>query len=197
VLLRSICVFCGSSTGRRPAYAAAADEVGRTLAERDIRLVYGGGNVGLMGRVADAARAAGGEVIGVIPRQLADFELAHGGLTDLRIVGSMHERKAMMAELSDGFITLPGGCGTFEEFCEILTWSQLGLNPKPCGIYNVEGYFDPLLAMLDRGVEEGFFTAPNRRLALVSDALLPLLEQMAAFRPAPHPRWTAPTIDQT
>jgi uncharacterized protein (TIGR00730 family) len=154
--LRSVCVFCGSSVGVRPEYAQAAEEMGRLFAERQIRIVYGGGNVGLMGELANAALAAGGQVIGVIPQMLVDRELAHTGLTELRIVLSMHERKALMAELSDAFIALPGGLGTFEELFEVLTWAQLGIHNKPCGCLNVLGYFDALLALLNQAVAEGF-----------------------------------------
>jgi len=140
--------------------------MGEALARRGLGLVYGGGRVGLMGVVADAALAAGGEVIGVIPRALSGPELAHAGLSDLRVVGSMHERKALMAELSDAFIALPGGYGTFEEFCEVLTWTQLGLHRKPCGILNVEGYYDPLLALFDHAAAEQFVKPIHRRLVV-------------------------------
>ncbi len=157
----SICVFCGSSPGSRPEYAEMAAAFGRLLGHRGIRLVYGGGNVGLMGVVADAALAAGGEVIGVIPQMLVDRELAHRG-TDLRIVTSMHERKALMAELSDAFVALPGGLGTYEELCEVLTWSQLGIHHKPVGCLNVAGYFDPLARLLDHAAEEGFLRRDQR-----------------------------------
>jgi len=169
--LRSICVFCGSQLGVRPEYAAAAGSFGRLLAERGIRLVYGAGKVGLMGVLADAALAAGGEVIGVIPQMLVDRELAHRGLTDLRLVGSMHERKALMAELSDAFVALPGGLGTYEELCEVLTWAQLGFHDKPCGCLNVLGYFDPLTRLLDHAVSEGFLLGEQRQLFIsASDA---------------------------
>jgi uncharacterized protein (TIGR00730 family) len=181
--LRSICVFCGSSTGNRQEYVAAAADFGRLLGERRIRLVYGAGNVGLMGVLADAALAAGGEVIGVIPQMLVDRELAHRGITDLRIVTSMHERKALMAELSDGFVALPGGLGTFEELCEVLTWVQLGIHRKPCGCLNVMGYFDSLARMFDHAVTEGFLRSEQRRLFISSNepnALLRLLESHAS-----------------
>jgi uncharacterized protein (TIGR00730 family) len=169
--------------GGRKAYATAAEGLGRLLAARGIRLVTGAGHVGLMGVVADAALAAGGQVIGVIPRMLVERELAHQGLTELRIVGSMHERKALMAELSDGFVALPGGLGTFEELCEILTWAQLGIHDKPCGCLNVLGYFDPLLAMFDRAVTEAFLQHDQRRLLLSAakpEELLRLFEQRRA-----------------
>ena len=145
-----ICVFCGSNSGNNPAYRAAAIELGRLLAGRDIEIVYGAGNIGLMGILADAALAAGGKVIGVIPESLMAKEVGHLGLTELRIVKSMHERKAIMSDLSDAFIAMPGGFGTFEEFCEVVTWSQLGIQSKPCGLLNVEGYYDPLLELFDQ-----------------------------------------------
>src|SRR5687768_1995205 len=181
--LRSLCVFCGSSVGNRPEYAAAAREVGRLLAQRGIRLVYGAGNVGLMGVLADAALAAGGEVIGVIPQMLVDRELAHRGISDLRIVGTMHERKALMAELSDAFLALPGGLGTFEELCEAMTWSQLGIHAKPCGALNVGGYFDHLSALLDQAVSEGFLWAGHRPLLVASDDAAALLGKLERFEP--------------
>ena len=163
-----LCVFCGSREGTDPRFAAAARELGTQLAQDGIGVVYGGGRIGLMGLVADAALAAGGEVIGVIPAALAEREVAHQGLSQLHIVDSMHERKALMNELSAGFIALPGGFGTFEEFCEVVTWSQLGIHRKPCGLLNVAGYFDPLIAMFDRAVELGFISDDNRAIVLVS-----------------------------
>jgi uncharacterized protein (TIGR00730 family) len=182
--IRSLCVFCGSSVGNRPEHAAAAKETGRLLAERGIRLVYGAGNVGLMGILADAALEAGGEVIGVIPQMLVDRELAHRGLTYLRIVGTMHERKALMAELSNAFLALPGGLGTFEELCEALTWSQLGIHAKPCGALNVNGYFDHLAALLDRAALEGFLSAENRQLLHIAAQAHELLERLELSLPA-------------
>lgn len=167
--MKRVCVFCGSSHGVRPAYTEAARRMGTLVAGRGITLVYGGGNVGLMGELADAALGAGGEVIGVIPRSLADREVAHLGLTDLRIVSSMHERKAMMAELSDAFIAMPGGMGTYEELFEVITWSQLGLHKKACGLLDVEGFYAPLVAFVDRAVSEGFIK-PAHRGIVVSDA---------------------------
>jgi uncharacterized protein (TIGR00730 family) len=187
--LNSICVFCGSSLGARPEYSAAAQAMGTLLGERRIRLVYGAGNVGLMGTLANAALAAGGEVIGVIPQMLVDKELAHRGLTELRIVTSMHERKALMAELSDAFIALPGGLGTFEELCEVLTWAQLGIHSKPCGCLNVLGYFDPLHATLDCAVTERFLHPQQRRLLLSSDSPADLLEKLAAHEPYYSEKW--------
>ena len=149
--MKSVCVFCGSQPGDDPAYEGAAWALGETLAAMGIELVYGGGHVGLMGAIADAALAAGGEVTGVMPRALVDREIAHTGLSRLHVVGSMHERKAMMSELSEGFVALPGGSGTLEEFFEVLTWAQLGEHGKPCGLLNVAGYYDPLLAVFDHG----------------------------------------------
>jgi hypothetical protein len=167
--MRRICVFCGSSSGTRQNYQKAAQAVGRLLCRRGIELVYGGGNVGLMGVLANACLNEGGRVIGVIPQALADRELAHTGLTELRIVSSMHERKALMADLSDAFVCLPGGYGTWEEFFEVLTWSQLGIQRKACGVLNVDGYYDPLLAMADKALSEGFIR-PIHRDSLLSDA---------------------------
>jgi len=175
--LTSICVFCGSSAGVRPDYATAASAFGHLLAEQKIRLVYGAGNVGLMGVLADAALAAGGSVIGVIPQMLVDRELAHPG-TDLRIVTSMHERKALMAELADAFVALPGGLGTYEELCEVLTWGQLGIHAKPVACLNIAGYFDPLERMLDHAVDEGFLRLEQRKLLIVADDGEKLLAQL-------------------
>lgn len=163
--------------------------MGRELARRGIGLVYGGGNIGLMGVVADSALAAGGEVIGVIPEALMARELGHEGVTELKVVRSMHERKALMAELSDGFIALPGGFGTLEEFCEILTWSQLGIHPKPCGILNINGYFDQLLAFFDRSVSEGFVRSEHRALVLVGEEPGALLDEMIGFRQPQVHKW--------
>ena len=191
--LRRVCVFCGSSEGTRPDYLDAATALGETLAGRGIGLVYGGAHVGLMGRVADACRAAGGAVTGVIPERLVDAEVAHTGLDDLRVVGSMHERKALMADLSDGFVALPGGFGTFEEFCEVVTWSQLGLHPvpKPCGLLDVAGFYAPLVALFDRGVDEGFIRPVHRGLVLSGDDPGALLDDLAAWTPPPVTRkWT-------
>ena len=165
------CVFCGSAQGRSPRYRDTAEHVGRTLAERGIGLVYGGGNVGLMGAVADAAVRAGGEAIGVIPRRLAEREVAHDGLTQLHVVETMHERKALMTELSDAFLTLPGGFGTLDELFEAITWRQLGFHDKPCGLLDVDGYFDGLLAFIDRAVDDGFVRPGDRsRLVRGDDA---------------------------
>ena len=171
--LQSVCVFSGSSPGARPSYTETATALGREIAERGLRLVYGGASVGLMGAVADAALAAGGEVVGVIPQHLMDREVAHDGLTELRVTGSMHERKALMADLADGFVALPGGLGTLEELAEILTWSQLGLQSKPCGLLDVDGFFDPLLAFLDHTVTERFVSTEHRALVLAAPDQLP------------------------
>lgn len=187
--MNTICVYCGSSPGRDPAYAAAAHAVGRLLAETGRTLVYGGGHVGLMGAVADAALATGGKVIGVIPRALEEKELAHDGLTELRVVGSMHERKAIMADLADGFIALPGGLGTLEELFETWTWGQLGLHAKPYGLLNVAGFYDPLLALVDHMVDERFVGPAHRELLLVDSAPERLLGRMAAHHVASLPRW--------
>ncbi len=192
--MQSICVFCGSNPGRDPAYRAAAEQLGRTLAALGIRLIYGAGNIGLMGAVADACLAAGGEVIGVIPEALMGKEVEgrhveHRTLTRLEVVDSMHTRKARMAELSDGFIALPGGFGTFEEFCEILTWGQLGFHVKPMGLLNVQGFYDPLLAMFDRAVSDGFLRPQNRAMALASTDIDDLLARMADYQPEPVSKW--------
>jgi uncharacterized protein (TIGR00730 family) len=187
--LRRIGVFCGSSSGTSPVYHDAAEQLAHEMVRRGIGLVFGGGCVGLMGIVADAVLAAGGHAIGVIPHAMVAREIAHQGLPDLRIVGSMHERKAMMAELSDGFIALPGGFGTFEEFCEVVTWTQLGLHRKRCGLLNVDRFYDPLLALFDRAVKDGFLKAANRNL--VADDTDPgaLLDKIAAPLAAPEPKW--------
>lgn len=163
--------------------------LGNLMVEHRIDLVYGGGNIGLMGVLADAVLNAGGRVMGVIPESLMAKEVGHQGLTELRIVKSMHERKALMSDLSDGFIAMPGGFGTFEEFCEVVTWSQLGLQSKPCGLLNVEAYYDPLLLLFDHAVREGFLREENRRLVLQDRDPERLLKKMANFRPAPVDKW--------
>ena len=188
-MARRICVFCGSSSGARPCYLAAAASLARQLVARGIAIVYGGGNVGLMGALADAALDAGGEVIGVMPRSLVEKDVAHRRLSDLRVVGSMHQRKALMAELSDAFIALPGGYGTFEEFCEALTWTQLGLQRKPCGILNVEGYYDPLLALFDRAVAEGFLRPVHRGMAISDSDPQSLIARLLGFEPPVADKW--------
>jgi uncharacterized protein (TIGR00730 family) len=165
-MLRRVCVFCGSQAGRSPAYAAAARALGRLLAERGIELVDGGGRVGLMGVLADEVLARGGRAIGVIPQALMERELGHTGMSELHVVGSMHERKALMAELSDAFVALPGGFGTFEEICEAITWAQLGIHPKPCALLDVDEYWAPLVALFDQAVEQGFLDPSARALVL-------------------------------
>ncbi len=187
--MNRISIFCGSSAGNRPEYVQCARGIGAMLADRGIGLVYGGANVGLMGEVADAALSRGGYVIGVIPRALVEKEVAHKNLTDLRIVGSMHERKAMMAELSDAFVALPGGFGTMEEFVEVLTWSQLGLHVKPCGLLNVAGYYDPLLTFFKHSVTEGFVSRSHAELVLADSEPGILLDRLAAWRPPRTPKW--------
>ena len=192
--MKRICVFCGSNAGNNPVYRTAAEKLGRLLAARGIELVYGAGNIGLMGAVADACLEAGGTVIGVIPEALMGKEVAgravdHRALTRIEVVDSMHTRKARMAELSDGFIALPGGFGTFEEFCEILTWGQLGFHVKPMGLLNVNGFYDPLLALFDKAVEEGFLRAQNRAMALADNDIEKLLAAMTGYRPEPVSKW--------
>ena len=176
-MLHRVCVFCGSSLGILTDYARAADNMGRLLAQRGIELVYGGGNVGLMGVVADACLGEGGRVVGVMPRALVEKELAHRGLAELHVVESMHERKALMADLSDAFVALPGGYGTWDEFCEVLTWSQLGIQRKPCALLNVSGYYDPFLAMADRAKDEGFLREVHRELLLTDTDPVLLLDR--------------------
>lgn len=183
--MRRVCVFCGSSPGSNGRYLEIAREVGRTLARRGLGLVYGGGSVGLMGAVATSALEAGGEVDGVIPRALEARELAHGGLTRLHRVASMHERKAKMNELSDAFVALPGGMGTLEELSEILTWAQLGLHAKPCGLLDVEGYYRPLVAYFDHAVAEGFLRPEHRQLVLVDGDVESLLGAFERYEPPP------------
>ena len=192
--MKRICVFCGSNAGLNPIYRTEAEKVGRLLAARGTELVYGAGNIGLMGAVADACLEAGGTVIGIIPEALVGKEVAgrvvdHRALTRLEVVDSMHTRKARMAELSDGFIALPGGFGTFEEFCEILTWGQLGFHVKPMGLLNINGFYDPLLAMFDRAVSDGFLRPQNRAMALADTEIETLLAQMDGYRPEPVSKW--------
>jgi uncharacterized protein (TIGR00730 family) len=179
-MVKRICVFCGSSSGARPAYAEAARDLARSLAARNIGIVYGGSRIGLMGILADEALAAGGEVIGVIPHALVAKEIAHSGLTELYTVGSMHERKALMADLSDAFIAMPGGFGTFDEFCEILTWTQLRLQHGPVGILNVDGYYDLMLQMFDHATAEGFVKPEHRGMVIAEAAPEALLELLLA-----------------
>jgi uncharacterized protein (TIGR00730 family) len=190
--MKRICVFCGSSAGARPIYMDAARELGSELARRRIGLVYGGAKIGLMGEVARAVIAGGAEVIGVIPQSMVRKEVAFTELGDLRIVGSMHERKASMADLADGFIALPGGLGTLEEFCEIMTWGQLGIHRKPCGLLNIENYYDQLLTFLDHGVEEGFIKPAHRGLAIVERDSATLLKRFEDFQPIGGSKWLDP-----
>ncbi|MBS1811783.1 MAG: TIGR00730 family Rossman fold protein [Acidobacteria bacterium] len=187
--MKRLCVFCGSNKGARPVYTAAAKALGHAFVKRNIGLVYGGGNVGLMGVIADEILAQGGEAIGVIPHSLVRREVSHQSLTAQHVVGTMHERKALMAELSDGFIAMPGGMGTFDEFCEILTWAQLGIHQKPCGILNVENYFTPLLTMFDHAVTEGFLRDAHRALVLEATEPDDLLDALAAYRPQQVEKW--------
>jgi uncharacterized protein (TIGR00730 family) len=186
--MKRVCVFCGSSPGARASYRDAAVRLGAAIAERGLGLVYGGAHVGLMGVVADAALAARGEVIGVLPRALEARELAHRGLSELHVVASMHERKARMAELSDCFIALPGGVGTLEETFEAWTWTQLGLHAKPCALLDVDGYYAPLQAFLDRAVTERFVRSEHRAMLLVDDDPERLLDALA--------RWRAPVVEK-
>ena len=187
--MRSVCVFCGSNSGTRPEYRAAAEATGEHLARTGVRLVFGGGAVGLMGVVAAAAMRAGGEVIGVIPAALDRREIANRAVTELHIVETMHERKAMMAELSDGFVALPGGLGTFEELFEVWTWAQLGIHAKPVGLLNVAGFYDALLTFLASAVDEGFLRAQHLDLLVSETEPARLIERMRAHRPAPVEKW--------
>jgi uncharacterized protein (TIGR00730 family) len=187
--LSSVCVFCGSNAGVDPAYLEAARHAGRGLAQRGLRLVYGGAHVGMMGALADAAMAAGGEVTGVIPRQIVDLEVAHDAVADLRIVDSMHERKALMADLADAFVALPGGIGTLEELFEVFTWAHLGLHRKPLGLLDVAGYYAPLEAMLDHSVEQRFLRPETRAMLVRDDSLDALLERFDAWEPPRGAKW--------
>jgi uncharacterized protein (TIGR00730 family) len=187
--MKSVCVFCGSNTGRDPVYAAGAIAMGRAIARRGLVLVYGGGQVGLMGIVADAALAAGGEVHGIIPSMLDRKEVGHHGLTRLEIVETMHERKARMAKLSDGFIAMPGGIGTFEEIFEIWTWSQLGIHAKPLGFLDIGGFYGPLGAFLDGTVSAGFLRPAHRAMAHLETDPEALLDALAAHKPVIETKW--------
>ena len=191
--LERVCVFCGSSPGSDPAYVESGRRLGALLARRRIGLVYGGGRIGIMGALADAVLEAGGEVIGVIPKALATKEVAHRGLTRLHVVASMHERKAMMAELSDAFVALPGGLGTLEELFEVATWSQLGLHRKPIGLLDVNGYYDHLLAFLDHAVRERFVSAEHRAIIRTARDAEALIEGLRTPPPGPSAKW----IDST
>ncbi len=187
--MKSLCIYCGSSLGSQPAYADAAREMGRALVAANIELIYGGGRVGLMGVLADAVLEAGGRVQGVIPQALADLEVAHAGLTQLHVVETMHQRKALMANLSDGFIALPGGIGTFEELFEIWTWAQLGMHTQPIGLLNVAGYFDLLLGFLDHAVDQQLLKPVHRGVLQVSDSPRELLARLLDAHPASSPKW--------
>lgn len=187
--MRSVCVFCGSSRGANPEIIVAARQLGALLAERDIDLIYGGGSVGLMGELADSVLAKGGRAIGVIPQFLLDKEVGHVGLTQLKVVNTMHERKALMAELSDAFVALPGGIGTFEEFFEVWTWGQLGLHAKPYALLNVANFFDPLLTFLDHVVAEKLLRSEHRQLLLVESKPAKLLDRISTARPTQLPKW--------
>jgi uncharacterized protein (TIGR00730 family) len=187
--LRTVCVFCAANTGADPAYARQAGEMGRYLAESGRRLVYGGGRTGLMGALAEGALSAGGEVIGIMPKHLVEREVAHSGLTELRVVASMHERKSLLADLSDGFLAMPGGLGTMEELFEVWTWGQLGLHRKPYGLLEVNGFFAPLLTFLDHAVMEGFIRQEYRELLVVDTEPSSLIGRMEAMSPPAVPRW--------
>ena len=187
--MRKLCVFCGSSAGRESGYTALAVQLAHELAQRNIGIVYGGGRVGLMGALADAALAAGGQVIGVMPQALIDREIAHRGLTELRVVGSMHQRKALMAELADGFIALPGGIGTLEELFEVWSWAQLGFHRKPCGLLDVDGFFDPLIQFLDHLVTAGFVRPAHRAMLLLATSPADLLAQFAGYEAPKVGKW--------
>jgi len=189
--MKRVCVFCGASSGRRAVYADAARAFGATCARRGLGVVYGGGRVGVMGVVADAALAGRGEVVGVIPQELVDRELAHGGLTDLHVVASLHERKALMADLSDGFVALPGGFGTLDELAEQLTWSQLGLHAKPVGLLDVDGFWRPLVALARHMVDEGYVREADLRAVVVGDDPDALLDALARVEPR-RPKWSRP-----
>jgi uncharacterized protein (TIGR00730 family) len=191
-VLRTVCVFCAANSGTLPRYAERAAAMGRYLAMSQRRIVYGGGRTGLMGALADAALQAGGEVIGVMPRHLVDREVAHTGLTELRIVGSMHERKSLLAELSDGFLAMPGGIGTLEELFEIWTWGQLGVHHKPYGLFQVEEFYTPLLTFLDHAVAAGFIRPANRALLVVDSDPAALIRRMEHVRLPDVPRWLDP-----
>ncbi|MBA2484311.1 MAG: TIGR00730 family Rossman fold protein [Nitrosomonas sp.] len=187
--MKRICVYCGSSLGKHPDYTKAAHLLAEEMFKRDIGLIYGGASIGIMGQVADAVLALGGEVIGVIPRALALKEVSHSGLTELKIVGSMHERKTLMTDLADGFIALPGGLGTLEELFEILTWAQLGFHQKPCGLLNIGNYYDSLVGFLDHAVDEAFIKPIHRSLLQVSDCPSQLLDAFASFQPSIKNKW--------
>ncbi|MCG2753416.1 MAG: TIGR00730 family Rossman fold protein [Desulfobacteraceae bacterium] len=187
--MKRICVFCGSNPGANPRYVQTAKALGRVMAEKSLGLVYGGASVGMMGEIADAVLQAGGDVIGVIPKFLVDKEVSHEHLTDLRVVNSMHERKMLMADLSDGFIALPGGLGTIEEFFEVVTWAQLGMHGKPCGLLNVAGYFRMLVEFLEHAVQERLIRAEHRSMILMDENPGALLEKFDSYQPPVVEKW--------
>ena len=187
--MKNICVYCGSTPGKRTEYLESARTLAKELVRRDIGLVYGGASVGIMGEIADTVLAGGGRVLGVIPQALVDKEVSHHGLTELKVVSSMHERKAIMADAADGFIALPGGLGTMEELFEVLTWSQLGFHQKPCALLNVNNYYDHLALFLDHAVEEQFVKQPHREMLLVGTNPKQLLDSMAAYKPPHGDKW--------
>ena len=190
--METVCVFCGSRDGARASYKVLAQRMGSMLARRGLKLVYGGGRVGLMGALADAALKEGGEVIGVIPEALIVKEVAHAGLSKLHVVGSMHERKKLMVDLSDGFVALPGGYGTLEEFLEVLSWAQLSFHEKPCGLLDVDGYWEPLSSLFDKAVVEGFIISEHRSLVLTEEDPELLLDEMNRYVPPKAKRWIGP-----
>lgn len=187
--MKSLCVYCGSNSGAHPAYVEAAIALGTRMARDGIRLVYGGGNIGLMGTIADAVLAAGGEVVGVIPKHLVDMEVAHAGLTELEVVDSMHQRKSRMFDLADAFVAMPGGFGTLEEIVEMFTWRQLGISEKPCALLDVNGYYRPLVAMMDRMVEERFLHPGQREDMWTGDDIEAMFEWMRGYQPAQASKW--------
>ena len=187
--MKSICVYCGSSFGKQSAYAASARAMAKTMVQRDMTLVYGGASVGIMGEIADTVLKGGGKVVGVIPQALVDKEVSHAGLTQLHIVASMHERKALMAELSDGFVALPGGFGTLEELFEVLTWAQLGFHQKPVALLNVANYYDGLLSFLDRATDEMFVKTAHRELLIAEASSEQLIDRMESFSPPSSTKW--------
>ncbi len=188
-MINTVCVYCGSSKGNEAIYAEEAKAFGRLLVQYGLKLVYGGARVGIMGILADTVLKAGGTAIGVIPENLVDLEVAHDNLSELHVVDSMHKRKAEMADRSDAFIALPGGLGTFEELFEVMTWAQLGLHQKPCGLLNINGFFDPLVAFLDHAVDQGFIQSMHRRLLMVEEKSQRLIERFNKFKPVTIPKW--------
>jgi uncharacterized protein (TIGR00730 family) len=187
--MKSICVYCGSNFGEWGSYIEAAQDLGVKMAEREITLIYGGGNVGLMGAIADSVLAAGGKAIGVMPQALVDKEVAHTGLSELRVVGSMHERKSLMADLADAFIALPGGLGTLEEFCEVATWTQLGFHNKACGLLNIDGFYDGLLSFLNHATTEKFIRSEHRSIVLSEEDPVELIEKLSQFKVPTVHKW--------